>query len=211
MIKLAIIHAWLASIVLTLFPAARKFPNDEMAQQQYIDRVNLIVEDIAKIEYDENHNPWFSGKWARAKEASLVTIIASEESGGFEIAVENGTKRGDRGASWCFMAINIGKGKTSEGWFGTDLIQDRSKCFSAGINIMQRSMNQCRGYGFLSGLSAYNTGRCIQNESISVSRLSKVLRFVNKTVPEDVEILEEIAKANQQQGQEEPPKVVAQN
>jgi hypothetical protein len=152
-----------------------------------------------------------AGSGALARRRGPRAISGGGLGGVIAVLVEAVFKLGDRGASWCFMAINIGKGKTSEGWFGTDLIQDRSKCFSAGINIMQRSMNQCRGYGFLSGLSAYNTGRCIQNESISVSRLSKVLRFVNKTVPEDVEILEEIAKANQQQGQEEPPKVVAQN
>ena len=56
---------------------------------------------------------------------------------------------------------------------------------------MHRSMNACRKYGMLSGLSPYNTGRCIKNQSTSVSRISRALYKVNKDVPTDDEVMKE--------------------
>jgi len=183
------LSVWLTSIVLALYPAAKVHPDDEILQQEYIQHVNEVVKDIYEIVYDPKHTAWFGGKWGRAQEAALATIIAAEESGGFDPEVESGRKRGDQGSSWCLMAINIGKGKTREGWTGPELIADRKKCLTSGINAMQRSMNSCRKYGMLSGLSVYDTGSCIENERISVSRVSRATWLVNKKVPTDEEVL----------------------
>jgi hypothetical protein len=180
---------WLAAIVLATYPASKVYPNDEAKQQQHIIHVNEVVRDIYEVVYDPNHKSWFGGKWGRAQEAALTTIIASEESGGFNPDVESGKVRGDHGGSWCLMAMYIGKGKTIEGWTGPELIADRKKCIKAGVNALQRSMNSCRKYGMLSGLSVYDTGRCIKNESISVHRVSRAMWLVNKNVPTDEEVL----------------------
>ena len=179
------LRIWLASIVLMLYPPLKMYPNDIGLQNQHVLHANEVASDIYDIIYDPLHTSWFNNKWGRAQEAALITIIAAEESGGLDPEVEAGRVRGDNGASWCLMAINIGRGKTKEGWTGPDLIADRKKCLISGLNAVQRSMNICRGLGMLSGLSAYNTGRCIKNERISVSRVSRALYLVNKNVPVD--------------------------
>jgi len=191
MTVLQILRIWLASIVLMNFTPERMYPNDSEAQAEHIKRVNDITEDIQKVVYDPSHTPWFGGKWARAQEAALVAIISSEETGGYRPRIINGHKRGDNGSSWCMMSLNIGRGKTQEGWTGPELIADNKKCLLAGIHAMHRSMNGCRKYGILSGLSIYDTGRCIKGERISVSRISRALYKVNKDVPTDDEVLKE--------------------
>jgi hypothetical protein len=187
-----ILQVWLASIVLTLFPPVNVHPNNIDAQQEYVIHVNEVVKDIYDIVYDPSYAPWFSGNRARAHDAALATIVAAQESGGFDPLVESGVKRGDKGASWCLMAMNIGRGKTLEGWTGPELIADRKKCLLSGIKAIKRSMNACRGYGMLSGLSAYDTGHCIKDESISVRRVSRAVWLVNRKVPTDVQIFAEI-------------------
>lgn len=185
MTAVQILSIWLASLVFTIFPPTRIHPNNTDKQEAYKTHVEEVVQDIQEIIYDPNYKPWFTGKWARAQDAALTTIIAAEESGGFNLEVEAGRVRGDSGSSWCLMAINIGKGKTADGWTGPDLVSDRKKCLTAGINIMKKSMNACRSSGILSALSAYNTGRCIKNERISVSRMSRVVSIVHKNIPTD--------------------------
>lgn len=191
--------AWLASIVLSAYPAEKMYPDDSVKQTEYVDRVDDIVTDIQEIVYEPSHTSWFGGKWGRAMEAALVTVIASQESGGFDPKVLSGEKRGDKGSSWCLMMLNIGRGKTREGWTGPDLIADRKKCLRSGLESARRSMNSCRKYGALSGLSIYDTGSCIKNESISVGRISKVYYVINKSVPEDEAVMNEIVMTRGQQ------------
>ena len=186
-----ILRIWLASIILSNFTPERMHPNNEELQQAHIEYVNEVVKDIQIIIYDPLYTPWFGGKWGRAQDAALVAIISSEESGGYRPKVVTGKKRGDNGSSWCMMSLNIGKGKTPQGWTGSELITDRHKCLLVGIHAMHQSMNACRRYGTLSGLSIYNTGRCIQGERISVFRISRALYKVNKNVPTDNEVMKE--------------------
>ncbi len=189
MTAVQILRIWLVSIILGNFTPERMHPNDEALQAAHIEYVNEVVGHIQLIVYDPSHTPWFGGKWARAQEAALVAIISSEETGGYRQEIVTGKKRGDNGASWCMMSMNIGRGKTKEGWTGPELIADRQKCLLAGIHAMHRSMNGCRKYGILSGLSIYDTGRCIKGERISVSRISRALYKVNKDVPTDDEVM----------------------
>lgn len=189
MSAIQILRMWLASIVFMMYPPDRVHPGNLILQENYKRHVNEVVIDIQEVVYDRAKTPWLYGKWARAQEAALATIIAAEESGGFNLGVENGIIRGDRGASWCLMAMNIGRGRTMEGWSGPDLIADRKKCITAGVNAMRRSMSVCRANGVLSGLSAYDTGRCIKNERISVSRVSRAFYYISKKVPTDEEVL----------------------
>ena len=189
MSAIQILRMWLASIVFMMYPPDRVHPGNLILQENYKRHVNEVVIDIQEVVYDRAKTPWLYGKWARAQEAALATIIAAEESGGFNLGVENGIIRRDRGASWCLMAMNIGRGRTMEGWSGPDLIADRKKCITAGVNAMRRSMSVCRANGVLSGLSAYDTGRCIKNERISVSRVSRAFYYISKKVPTDEAVL----------------------
>lgn len=189
MSAIQILRMWLASIVFMMYPPDRVHPGNLILQENYKRHVNEVVIDIQEVVYDRAKTPWLYGKWARAQEAALATIIAAEESGGFNLGVENGIIRGNRGASWCLMAMNIGRGRTMEGWSGPDLIADRKKCITAGVNAMRRSMSVCRANGVLSGLSAYDTGRCIKNERISVSRVSRAFYYISKKVPTDEAVL----------------------
>lgn len=196
------IVAWLMTLVFMTHPANKVHPGDEAKQAEYVQHVREVVTDIQQIVYEPQQVSWFGGPYGRAYEAALVTIISSEESGGYNLDVESGKRRGDSGSSWCIMAINVGKGKTAEGWTGPDLVADRKKCLRAGLRLMRMSLNGCRKYGTQSGLSIYDTGSCIENESISVRRIKKLMWVVNKKVPMDSLVL--LEQKDTYQGDKDP-------
>jgi hypothetical protein len=184
------ICAWLASLVFGVCPPTRVKPNDEFAQQEYREHVYDVVNDIYIAVYENKSHSWFSGKWARAYEAALVTIIGSEEGKCFDPILETRPTISPTDHSFCYMQLNIGHGKTIDGRTGSDLLASRISCFLSGLTAARRSLNSCRRYGVLSGLSVYDTGKCIENESISVSRMTRVFYSVTKKVPTDDEVTE---------------------
>lgn len=190
MSALKMVHTWLVAIVLTMFPVERVEPNDVAAQETYRRHVDEVVTDIVAVAYDPTETPEITGDHARALTAAMITVIAAGESGGFNRTVELGHARGDGGKSWCLMQMNIGSGRTDEGWTGPDLISDRRKCLRSGMRAANRSIKSCSRWGLLSGLSIYDTGKCVKNEKISVSRMGRVLNTSRVGVPVDVEVFE---------------------
>jgi hypothetical protein len=71
------------------------------------------------------------------------------------------------------MQIFLGPGRTHEGWRGRDLIDDRKLCFRAGLHIMHGSMSDCRKMPFDDRLSAYVTGHCFFNMTLSRQRFAR--------------------------------------
>jgi hypothetical protein len=188
--------AWLVTIVVSSHPPAKMFPNNEQAQIVHIEKLETRAREIIEVVYNEDEGTIVRGPRARATTAAIVMAVAAGESGGFNEAVELGHERGDSGRSWCVMQINIGKGKTPEGWTGKELIEDRKKCFTTGLRHIRRSFGECRSMPMTSRLSAYNTGRCILNEQISVNRIGKALRYVTTSVPIDEVVIEELNREN---------------
>jgi hypothetical protein len=58
------------------------------------------------------------------------------------------------------MQLNIGAGKTPEGWTGADLTADRKTCFRAGLHVARESFRMCKGFPTNERLSAYASGQC---------------------------------------------------
>jgi len=132
-------------------------------------RYEAIAKDAIEVAYDQAERPIFGGEEGRLKTLSLMLAIASMESG-FEAAVDSGEKRGDSGSSWCFMQIHLPGdsritlskdfyGYAGKGWNGRDLVNDRKKCFRAGLHIARESFTICRN------LSVYSSGKCRRDDS----------------------------------------------
>jgi hypothetical protein len=135
-------------------------------------RYESIARDAAEVAFDEAEAPIYEGPEGRARTAVLMLSVASYESF-FRKSVDEGSERGDHGRSYCVMQIFMPKGRTREGWSTRNLIEDRKLCFRAGLHIMQNSMSDCRRMPFDDRLSAYVTGQCFFNMSLSRQRFGR--------------------------------------
>lgn len=108
--------------------------------------------------------------------AVLLLSVASFESG-FREDVDFGRTRGDHGKAWCLMQIHPGPGLllgagsfrySSKGWRGKDLVEDRKKCFAAGLAMIGESARRCGHLGEGAALSVYTSGRCQKAEPKAV-------------------------------------------
>jgi hypothetical protein len=140
-----------------------------------------FARDAATVAFDRAEAPLFHGEAGRVKTAITLLSIASLE-GYYRDDVDNGTKRGDSGNSWCLMQVNTGgqrivmRGQmygyalanTVQGWSGKDLVEDRTKCFRAALHIARESMKVC------GNLSVYATGKCYRGgEPAGTLRLNR--------------------------------------
>ena len=139
-------------------------------------RYQSIARDIATIALDEAQNPLFAGTDGREKTALLVASIASFESF-YRADVDEGRSRGDHGGSFCLMQIQVGNGKTPEGWTGPELVATRSKCLMAGLNRIRESFSMCRTLPQAFRLSGYTSGRCTQ-EPKAEARMNRATRWL---------------------------------
>jgi hypothetical protein len=159
-----IIH-WLVAAMFAWTPAR------EVDRARYTE----IASDLATVVYDPEEAPLFPGADGRARTALLLASIAAHEST-FRVDVENGKARGDGGSSWCFMQLNIGSGKTPEGWSGPDLTADRKTCFRAGLHVARESFRMCKGFPTNERLSAYASGQC-GHLAVSRQMVTRVLAY----------------------------------
>jgi len=145
-------------------------------QEETRARYEAIVHDAVAVAYDEAEVPLFPGPQGRAQTALLMLAVASLESG-YRRIVDDGTKLGDHGRSYCLMQIRVGEGVTSDGWTGPQLIADRALCFRAGLHILRGSFNACRKLAVEDRMSAYATGRCTEGEEKSRLRVGRALSW----------------------------------
>ena len=118
------------------------------------------------------------------KKAALITAIAVTESR-LDKKTQFGITRGDRGRSWCLMQMNIGKGKTAEGFTGEELVNDLNKCLLTGFNAAKRSMGACQNTGaYTDRLAAYTTGTCQSNEKHSRMKMNLMNHYYSKIMME---------------------------
>src|SRR5438445_11528132 len=115
--------AWLVAAMSAWAPPG---PNDSI-------RYDAIARDILTVALDPEESPVFDEPDARARTALVLASFAAAESGGFQIDVDSGKRRGARGAV-CMMQITVGPHGTSDGWSAKDLIENRSRCVRAGLH-----------------------------------------------------------------------------
>jgi hypothetical protein len=146
------------------------------------ERYTGIARDAASVALDDSEPPLFEGPVGRAETALLMLSVASYESS-FSAKIDDGTRRGDHGRSYCLMQIRIGQGETHEGWSGPQLIADRKRCFRAALHILQTSFSVCRRLRVDDRLSAYATGHCFANATISRSRIGRARAWWKSHAP----------------------------
>lgn len=180
MIYTQVLTSWLLSILVSLSPLDKKVePRDYEGSYTKELRLESISRDIVSVVYDEEEKPLFAGPDGREKSAIFVATWASHESGGFAKTVDDGTKKGDHGSSWCIMQLHIGKGKTVEGWTGKELIEDRRKCIRSGYRVMKQSWNTCKGDPS-ERMAAYISGRCDVSRTDSRFRYGHAMKIYKK-------------------------------
>ena len=149
-------------------------PGWEETPTQRRARYAAIAEDLFQVAYDPKVSPLYDGPFARARSASLVLAVAFHESG-FAADVDRGPcyrfnqheSRCDYGRSACIMQVQVGPGRTREGYTQADLFADRKKCFRAGMAILRASMSRCRHLPERQWLNAYASGTCTKGQARS--------------------------------------------
>lgn len=141
-------------------------------QEDTMARYESIARDAASVAFDESEEPLFSGSDGRAQTALLMLAVASYESSYLQ-AVDEGSRRGDHGSSYCLMQVHVGNGMTPEGWTGKQLVEDRQLCFRAALHILHHSFTMCRALPIEDRLSAYASGHCYESSRVSRSRIGR--------------------------------------
>ena len=99
--------------------------------------------------------------------SSLVSVVTVRHETNFRAGT-----RGDHGSSFCFFQLNLGRGKTREGWTGEDLEADVTKCATAGYRALRESFVACPS----APLAVYVSGHCesVAGRAISKRRMGEV-------------------------------------
>ena len=114
------------------------------------------------------------------KKIALLSAIAVTESG-LNKDIQLGKRRGDWGRSVCLMQMNIGKGKTPEGWTAEDLVTDLDKCLTTGLRAAKQSLGGCSNLkNYIDRLGGYTTGKCLDNEPESRKKMNLMFYYYSK-------------------------------
>src|SRR5450631_1383827 len=156
---LEMVTTWLVGAMLAWVP-----PLHDVDRTRY----ETIAKDLVAVAYDDHEQPAFTGDGGRAKTALLMAAIASFESG-YRADVDDGRVTGDHGRSYCLMQVQVFD-KTSEGWTGKDLTNDRTKCFRAALKRIRISFDWCKEHALADRLAGYTSGTCRDGEPLSRNR-----------------------------------------
>lgn len=196
-IALETVIAWIVSLLVAASPIGRPqyYPDAKESAEATTARYTSITKDLIDVVYDPAERPLFPGPKGRAQTVTVLLAIASFESGGFRRDVDLGLgkyAKGDGGRSWCLEQVQLGQaganGKTTrrilvnpngtftfttdpnQGWGGEDLVQDRKKCFRAGLAVARVSFGACGNIETKDKLKAYAAGNCSE-DGVAASRL----------------------------------------
>jgi len=206
------LHQWLTDKMLSWMPPGRSYVNEakETPEEGKI-RYEKIGSAMISVAYDLSERPLFVGKYGRAKTLALLASIAWFESG-YRKDVDLGLgklSRGDSGKSWCMMQIMLGKpdpitGHTKrrvlltnnsfklvssknpnwdKAYGGTDLVNDRAKCFKAGLHLIRNSFHACWRSPLEDRLSVYTSGNCSSGTNASRLRVRKAQNWLYSQKP----------------------------
>lgn len=142
-------------------------------------RYDQASKDLATVVTDPAEEPIWPGPNGRLATARLLLAIAWHESGFMRDAdvgpCDQKGARCDHGRSFCMAQIQVGTGKTAEGWTGQDLFQDRTKCFRAALHLVRKSFHACEAQPEVYRLAAYASGMCDRLSGQARSREIMVL------------------------------------
>ncbi len=184
---------WLVALMAAFSPperaaTAQAFPGWAETAEQRTERYRGIASAVREVAWDPEEKPVFGGSRGRQRTAALLLAIAWHESG-FARDVDlgpcfrgraNDGARCDFGRAHCLMQVHARDGKTSEGWSLAEIQADRSKCFRAGLHLVQRSFAACRESPPKHRLAAYGSGRCNAGQSGSERLLGLGERFATR-------------------------------
>jgi hypothetical protein len=191
------------------YPLANEEIEDTM--RRYAD----IARDAISVIYDESETPLFPDIRGRARTLAVLLSIAHSESG-FRRDVDFGlgrSARGDMGASWCLMQVQLGAPigdttpkrieltnksylfVTDHGYSGQDLIQDRKLCFRVALRMIRSSIATCKDLPIEERLSNYTSGNCISGKEASRIRMLDAMWWFDHARPpvNDLDILTSLA------------------
>ncbi len=184
---MATLESWILGAMLSISPPDKIAP---IKNTETVDEMKVRYADIAKdlAEVIDASTPLYKGADAKEKTASIMLATGKYESGDWDKRVDDGTRRGDGGASWCLMQIHLGDRNVYFGtdemktWKGKDLISDRKKCFTAGMEVLRMSLRAC---GHLKGggsLSLYRFNTCREKDGNLTGRwnLAQYILRTNK-------------------------------
>lgn len=193
----SLVIAIMVSIMTSLSPPGRAIWPKEATETkaQAIERYHEIAEAIYEVAHESE--PLFGGSSGRLRTAALLLAVAHYESG-FRRDIDLGLARrklskygwNDYGRSWCMLQLNLGKRgndsaeTTPQGWTGRQLLDDRTKCFSAGLEAMRRSMTACSQNAPSHRLAAYASGSCDKGMRASKLRIDKGRKVYERLVRE---------------------------
>lgn len=193
-----LVLTWLVSLMLTMQPSlpVGSEPYETLSQREQ--RYSSIAEDVLSVAYDPEEKPLVTGPRGRLESALIVLASAYDETRwrpgvespeGHAALARHGLL--DGGRSYCMMQIHLGpNGRTKEGWTGSDLLEDRSRCIRTGYRIMRGAMGTCRRLPQLERLAAYVSGGCTVGRERSRSRLAMAQRWIRRApMVADVELL----------------------
>lgn len=161
---------------------------------EVVARFRTITEVIERVVLDPAEQPVYPGPRGRAHTAALLLVIGVGETrfsrdthlgyaGNARCYAGPGhTKRCDSGRSACPFQLNIGAGKTPEGWTREDLFGNFEKCARAALHAVRRSAGAARRCGLHSPaewLNTYATGDCRRGADIGAGRVGKADALVH--------------------------------
>jgi hypothetical protein len=127
-------------------------------------RYEAFSKDLVTVTLDPAEEPIYPGPYGRVATTRLLLAIAWHESGFMRDAdvgpCDQKGARCDHGRSFCAAQIQVGTGKTAEGWSGPDLFHDRTKCFRAALHLVRKSFYACQTQPEVYKLAAYASGMC---------------------------------------------------
>ena len=171
---MSLLAKWIFSVLVVIAPPEKLSVtvHGETLEEMTARYENTAIDMASVI---EDRGPLFKGDDdGRKTAATMVAIMKYESELAQDVAV--GKRRGDHGRSWCYMQINIGKGKNIWGddemrtWVGQDLADDWKKCFTVSYEILRYSLKSCGNYKNGDILSGYTAGVCVVNEKKARNR-----------------------------------------
>ncbi len=159
-----LLAVWLLHLMVIAIPPGKGQNSRSIeTNQAQADRYAQIANAIATVALDAKEAPIYGdGKAAtgRTKTAVLLLAVSYFESA-WRSDIDLGTTRGDGGKSCTIFQLNLGHGKSPEGWGCDELVLDREKAARAALGAIRRSSLACkREKGPEAVLFAYVAGKC---------------------------------------------------
>ncbi len=186
---MAIVIQHFLALMLLWAPPSRHIDGEGIAAAEQ--RYREIVTAAASVAFDPQEKPVFIGPHGRQRTLALMLSVAYFESG-FRRDVDIGEGKFARGGGMdsCLVQIRVGAGRTPEGWDHRDLVEDRTKCFRAGLRIMRSSFATCRSSPVPDRLAIFTSGACDRGLAQSRARVGLAMRSALAPVT-DAEVLGE--------------------